>query len=73
MHPKKRLKKCVCEKDRHISKGAAESQVRALKRLQTIPGAKKDLKPINRLHAYRSRQCERAINDGKEVWHAGHK
>lgn len=73
MHPKKRLKKCVCKKDRHISRGAANAQVRALQRLQTIEHGKKDFKPINRLHAYRSRVCERALNDGKEVWHAGHK
>jgi hypothetical protein len=73
MHPKKRLKKCVCSKDRHISKGAAEAQVRALIKLQTIPNSKKDLKSVRRLNSYRSKSCERAINDGKQVWHVGHK
>ncbi len=73
MHPKKRQKKCVCSKDRHRSRGAAEAQVRGLQRLQTIPNGKKDMKSVTRLHAYRSMSCERALNDGEQVWHAGHK
>jgi hypothetical protein len=73
MPPKKREKKCVCGKHRHLSKGAAESQVRGLQKLQTLEFGKKDFKSINRLHVCRYRVCERAINDGFQVWHVGHR
>jgi hypothetical protein len=64
---------CVCGKHRHKSKGAAEAQIRALKKLQESEFGKKDLKPIRRLTARRYLFCERALNDGKEVWHVGHR
>lgn len=73
MHPKKRAKKCICKKDRHKSKGAAEAQIRGLKRLQEVPNRKKDFKSIKRLNSYRSKSCERALNDGQQVWHVGHR
>lgn len=73
MHPKKRQKKCVCGKHRHRSKGAAESQLRALQKLQDVEFSKKDFKPTNRLHVRRYRSCERALNDGQQVWHVGHR
>jgi len=66
-------KVCVCYKERHQSKGAAEAQIRGLQKLQTIDNGKKDFKDISKLHAYRSSSCEKAIRDGKEIWHVGHR
>lgn len=66
-------KKCVCGKHRHRSKGAAEAQLRALMKLQTMEFGEKDFKPINRLHVRRFRQCERGLHDGQQVWHVGHR
>lgn len=65
--------KCVCRKHRHKSKGAAEAQLRALKKLQESEFGKKDFKPTNRLHVRRYHTCEIALNDGNQVWHVGHK
>lgn len=73
MHPKKRQSKCICGKHRHKSRGAAEAQIRALKRLQESDFGKKDFKTLDRLQVRRYRDCERGLNDGNEVWHVGHK
>lgn len=73
MHPKKRKKLCICGKHRHRSKGAAESQLRALEKLQTQEFGKKDFKPGNRLQVRRYRSCEIGLNDGEQVWHVGHR
>lgn len=68
-----RNSKCICGKHRHRSKGAAEAQIRALKKLQDSEFGKKDFKPIERLHARRYKDCERILRDGNEVWHVGHR
>lgn len=65
--------KCICTKQRHISKGAAKAQMRALIKLQERENGKKDFKKPERLHVYRSRECEAIIRDRKEVWHVGHR
>jgi hypothetical protein len=69
----KPTKKCVCGKHRHKSKGAAEAQLRALKKLQDSEFDQKDFKPTNRLQVTRYRACEMALRDGFEVWHCGHR
>lgn len=66
-------KKCICEKQRHKSKGSAEAQIRALIKLQSSENGKKDFKDPNDLHAYRSKSCEKIMRDRKEVWHVGHR
>jgi hypothetical protein len=68
-----RKKKCICGKERNLSRGAAEAQIRGLKKLQTTTNGKKDFKSTPRLHPYRSRPCEKQIKDGREVWHVGHR
>lgn len=65
--------KCVCGKHRHKSRGAAEAQIRALKKLQESEFGKKDFKAIHRLQARRYRDCEKILRDGHEVWHVGHR
>ena len=70
---KKSKKTCVCKKERHKSRGAAESQLRALRKLQDLESGKKDFKDVSKLHVYRSTVCEKGLRDGKEVWHVGHR
>lgn len=66
-------KLCVCGKKRHKSEGAAKAHIRGLLKLQDLEDGIKDLKNTNKLHAYRSRSCERVQRDEKEAWHVGHR